>query len=246
VSPGIESVNQAWNETLGAMAEDSGTIRITATPSVAKKLLLPIIAAFRALYPDIRIDLIIDTRLTELVEAGIDIGFRSGSSPSNQLIVRKLFHTQLLICASPEYLRRHQLPKSADELFDHICTGSRQASSGRIEPWEFLTEAKEVEYRDMASPFLVNDLETEVEALLQGIGIGQIDSLNAVSHLRNGGLIPILGEHMHEHYGVFMYYAYRDLPKRTKKFVDFVLAHVGDASAFRLTDEEIGRLSVFR
>ncbi|MFJ3485412.1 hypothetical protein ACIPL1_18775 [Pseudomonas sp. NPDC090202] len=50
-------------------------------------------------------------------------------------------------------------------------------------------------------------------------------------------------EHIHEHYGVFMYYASRDMPRRARKFIDFVLEQVGDASEFRLSAEEIRQLS---
>lgn len=231
VRPGLETVTAAWNDVQQLAAEDSGLIRIAAA-RLGRHLLLPLLAEFRTLHPKIEFELILEDRYTDLVGAGIDIGFRSGQAPDAQVVARELFRLQLIVCAAPDYLRRHGLPRSRQQLAQHQCTGSRQPNSMRLEPWEFLVDG-ELVFEHLPSGFCSNDIEAETEAVLAGFGIGQLDAINAAPLLRSGALVPLLIEHVSERHGQYLYYPQRRaMPVRVRRFVDFALQRLSGGNGF--------------
>jgi DNA-binding transcriptional LysR family regulator len=239
VRPGIEMVNGAWQQALSAVTEEQGTIRLTASPTLGRAFLLPLISAFRQSYPGVMVELLLDDRYTDLIGSDIDIGFRSGFPPDAQLVVRELFRIQLIICASPTYLAEHGVPLQREDLEKHQVTGSRQPNTGRISPWEFQQDG-ELRFGDLVAGFTSNDAEAETQAVVAGLGVGQLDSITAAHHLRSEALVPLMLEHFNERYGVYMYYPQRtEIPSRVRTFIDFVMAQSGDVAACRLSDEEL-------
>lgn len=242
VRPGIDSVNSAWQDALQAVTEESGTIRITASPPLGRVLLLPLIRDFRHAYPGVTIELLLDDRYADLVSSGIDIGFRTGFPPDAQLVVRELFRIQLIICASPAYLAEYGVPGGREALEGHQATGSRHPNTGRILPWEFLHDG-ELHFGEVPAGFVSNEGEAETEAVVAGLGIGQLDSIAAAKHLRSGALVPLMLDHLNERYGVYMYYAQRtEIPSRVRKFIDFVMSRSDDSRSCRLATDELQRL----
>jgi DNA-binding transcriptional LysR family regulator len=242
VRPGIDTINSAWQDALRAVTEEQGTIRLTASPSLGRLFLLPLIGAFRQVYPGVMVELLSDDRYTDLIDSDIDIGFRSGFPPDAQLVVRELFRIQMIICASPKYLAEHGAPLRREDLDGHQLTGARHPNTGRISPWEF-QQAGELRFGDLPAGFTSNDTEAETHAVVAGLGVGQLDSISASHHLRSGALVPLMLDQVNERYGVYMYYAQRtEIPSRVRKFIDFVMANTGDAAACRLTETELKNL----
>ncbi|MCZ7009743.1 substrate binding domain-containing protein, partial [Salmonella enterica] len=100
------------------------------------RVLVPLMHGFRERYPGIVFDVVLSDLFTDLVEARIDVGFRVGTSPGQNLVARRLCDVPLIICASPDYLARHGEPATPEALLQHRCTGFRRASTGRRVPWE--------------------------------------------------------------------------------------------------------------
>lgn len=239
VRPAIEAVNSAWQDALRAVTEEQGTIRLTASPPLGRALLVPLIRDFRLAHPGVSVELLLDDRYADLISSGIDIGFRTGFPPDAQLVVRELFRIQLIICASPQYLAEHGVPTSREALERHQATGSRHPNTGRILPWEFIHDG-ELQFSDVPAGFVSNEGEAETEAVVAGLGIGQLDSIAAARHLRSGALVPLMLEHINERYGVYMYYPqHSEIPSRVRKFIDFVMTRRDDVSTCRLTRAEL-------
>jgi len=242
VRPGIDAVNNAWQDALRAVTEEQGTVRLTASPSLSRLFLLPLISAFRQVYPGVMVELLSDDRYSDLIGSDIDIGFRSGFPPDAQVVVRELFRIQLIICANPAYLVEHGVPTRREHLDTHQLTGARHPNTGRISPWEFQHEG-ELRFGDLPAGFTTNDTEAETQAVVNGLGVGQLDSISTASHLRSGALVPLMLDQVNERYGVFMYYAQRnEIPSRVRKFIDFVMANTGEAAACRLGESELKTL----
>lgn len=239
VRPGLDTINHAWQDIRSAVSEESGTVRLTASPGLGHVLLLPLIQAFRQAYPGVVVELLLDDRYADLISSGIDIGFRSGFPPDAQLVVRELFRFQMIICASPAYLAAHGEPRQVDALEHHQATGSRHPNTGRLSPWEFVRDG-ELRFAEVPAGFVSNDAIAETLAVVAGMGIGQLDSISAGHYLRSGALVPILREHINERYGVYLYYPQRsEMPSRVRKFIDFVLAWPAGSHACRLSEAEL-------
>jgi DNA-binding transcriptional LysR family regulator len=130
------------------------------------------------------------------------------------------------------------VPRSMDAAA-HRCTGYRQPGSGRPMAWEFDIDGGIV-FHHVQAVLLSTDPETEMHAVLAGMGIGQIDSINAAAALRDGRLVPLLVEQVSERMGLYLYYAQRtDMPGRVRRFIDFTVERLRGSPLFRLSPNEL-------
>lgn len=239
VKPGLDAVAGAMANVRASTEAIDGPVRISAARS-ARKVLVPVLAEFNVLYPTVSFDLLLDDGFTDSVVEKIDVGFRSGLAPTGQLIVRRLFPIQQVVCASPDYLARHGEPACLADLQQHRCSGFRHRETGRLLPWELMVDG-ELRRFDIAASFFTNDPEAEVEAIVAGMGVGLLDSINAAADIRAGRLVPLLTEHRSDNLAFYIYYAQRtQMPRRVRVFVDFVMSRLSASKAFQFdTDASI-------
>jgi DNA-binding transcriptional LysR family regulator len=235
----LEGVMAAVARARSAVRDDEGLVRISAGGSAGRKVLVPLVAEFCRLHPAIEIDLLLEDRVTDAVAERIDVGFRAGNAPTSQVIARRLFGIQQIVCASPGYLAEHGVPRRLAQLHQHRCTGYRQPGTARAVPWEFDVKG-EIVFQQMAPVLCCSDPDAEMLAVAAGVGIGQVDSINAAAPIRAGLLVPLLAGHVSERMGFYVYYAARkNLPGRVRKFIDFAVERLKDSQAFRLPAAEL-------
>ncbi len=240
--PNLDGLVEAISRARSAVTDDEGLIRISAAGSVGRKVLMPLLAEFQALHPSIQVDLLMEERFTDLVDGRIDVGFRAGMAPEAQVVVRRLFGIQQIACASPAYLAAHGVPGSLQDLLQHRCTGYRQPGTGRPVPWEFDVDGEMV-HRHLPAVLCSSEPETEMHAVLAGMGIGQIDSINAAAAIRSGALVPVLAAHASERMGLYIYFAQRaDMPGRVRRFIDFAVARLLGSDAYRVPAAQLRSL----
>src|SRR5580658_8532691 len=97
----------------------SGTLRLSAPPSISDSLLAPLVGAFQASYPDVRIQIFITDRIVDQIAEGVDLAFRVGDLEDSSLVARRILTYRHLLVASPAYLRRIKTPKIPRELLEH-------------------------------------------------------------------------------------------------------------------------------
>lgn len=226
VRASMEGFSSALNRVKNAAREDAGLIRISAGGTVGRKILMPLVAEFSRRHPGVTFDLVLEDGSTDTVGERIDLGFKAGNAPTAQVVSRRLFPIQLVVCATPAYLAQHGAPDTIDSLAAHHCIGYRQPGTGRPVPWEFSING-ETQYRNMHYVVCCSDPEAEMQAVLNGIGIGQIDSINATAPLQSGELVPLLTHTTSDRMGLYLYYAQRaDMPSRVRRFIDFAVSNL--------------------
>ena len=239
VRANLEGLRSAVDRARSATREEEGLIRISAGGSVARKVLMPLLAEFSARHPGIAFDLVLDDGLTDTVADRIDVGFRAGNAPTAQVVARRLFAIQQIVCASPAYLAAHGVPRRLAQLQNHRCTGYRQPGTARPVPWEFAVKG-EIVFQPMTPVLCCSDPAAEMQAVVAGVGIGQIDSINAAAPIRAGQLVPLLTGHVTDRMGFYIHYAQRkNLPGRVRKFIDHVVERLKDGDAFYLPPAEL-------
>ena len=239
VRSSMEGFTGALNRVRNSARGDEGLIRISAGGAVGRKVLMPLVAEFSRLHPGVSFDLVLEDRSTDTVGERIDLGFKAGNAPTAQVVSRCLFPIQLVVCATQEYLKAHGVPRSIDELSRHRCIGYRQPGTGRPVPWEFQIDG-ETSYRSMDFVVCCSDPEAEMHAVLSGIGVGQIDSINAAAELRAGRLVPLLVASTSDRMGLYLYYAQRsDMPSRVRRFIDFAAERLQGGTNFHLPAKEL-------
>lgn len=239
VRDSLEGLTSALRSVREAAREDQGIVRISAGGATGRKVLLPLVAEFQSRHPDITFDLVLDDSATDTVRDRIDLGFKAGNPPTSQVVSRRLFPIQLILCAAPAYLATHGMPHALADLEGHRCIGYRQPGTGRPAPWEFVVKGETV-YRSMDFVVSCSDPEAETLATLAGLGIGQLDSINATPFIRSGDLVPLLVRHTSERMGLYLYYAQRrDMPARVRRFIDFAAERLKGGTSFHVPLSEL-------
>jgi DNA-binding transcriptional LysR family regulator len=239
VRPNLDGMAAAIGRARSAARDEEGVIRISAGSSAGRKVVMPLLAAYAAAHPAVQFDLVFEDRATDHVAERIDVGFQAGNAPRAQVVARRLFAIQQIVCASPAYLAEHGAPRRLADLPAHRCTGYRQLGTGQPVPWEFDVKGEIVS--QPMSPFLrCSDPEAEMQAVIDGLGIGQIDSINAAAPLRAGLLVPLLTRHVSDRMGFHIYYAQRkNMPARVRSLIDFAVERLKDSKQFHLPLAEL-------
>src|ERR1700749_2567886 len=115
-----------------------GTLRLAVSPPTATRRLAPLMQPFLAEYPAIRLEIVVDDSIQDLVSGRFDAGIHIGQRVQRDMTALRLSDDfRMLTVASPAYLKRHRAPLRPEELHQHNCIRYRLPWSGVIQPWIF-------------------------------------------------------------------------------------------------------------
>ncbi|MET0359708.1 MAG: LysR family transcriptional regulator [Pararhizobium sp.] len=217
----LDDLDDAQETLLRTRETPRGRVKVSA-PIVAYHLLLPVLAEFLSLYPEIELDLDFTDRIVDLIDEGVDVAIRSGQLPDSRIMVRRLRPFRLLLCASPAYLERQGVPACPRDLSTHVGIGFRYPNSGKIQDWPLVRPAGEPDVR-IRHVLTCNNMEALHGAVLRGLGIGCMPDFLAAASLRNGELTPLLMDHL-DAPGQFhlIWPSSRHLSPKVRVIVDFI------------------------
>jgi DNA-binding transcriptional LysR family regulator len=203
-----------------------GVLKINAPMSFGLLHVVPALGAFALEYPEVRVDLVLDDRVLDLVDGGFDLAIRIGDLPDSTLIAQRVGRSRSVIVAHPDYLARARAPATPADLGEHAAliyslspTGSR---------WT-LTRAERRETIVVSGPLSANSSLALRQALLQGLGLARIPSFVVGEDLAEGRLVRVLPEWELPDLGIFAVTTARDyLPRKTRAFIDFFRARIGE------------------
>jgi DNA-binding transcriptional LysR family regulator len=202
----------------------SGLVRVTCAAPFAAGYVLPIIQQFHALHPRVHIDLHLDDSVSDMVAQGYDVGIRVGPMKSSSLVARPISPLPFVVCASPEYLRHRGEPHSLEDLTQHNCLRFLRIGSREPMPW-FLTGNETAVDARIRGNLALNDFAALQRCAVEGRGLACVPLPLAMPDIRSGQLKPVLVSLIRTDLQVYLYYANRkNLPVRTRTFVDYVLA----------------------
>jgi DNA-binding transcriptional LysR family regulator len=212
-----------------------GTLRVTAPVAFGTYRLAHEINAFLAEYPDVRIDLVLSDRQTDLLQDGIDIAFRIGSLADSQRVARPLTPYRLVPCAAPAYLAAHGTPAHPRELARHVCLDYAFDSFPAPQVWTFKDGETSIEVEPQ-SRLRCNDSRALIAAAEAGVGIVLAGEPNVAQSVAAGRLVPLLEAYAAPVRPMHLLYADRrtQAPKE-RAFVEWALARFG-APAQALTE----------
>lgn len=205
-----------------------GLLKITTVTSVARSVLGNIIDDFQKQYPEVVIELRADNRIVDIVGEGFDIAFRSGDLQDSSLVARKIARNRRIILASPEFLEKHGEPKSIEDL-KKLPAGGYAADNFRSKFLTYVDDNNQVKNEPMNFVFYSNDIDLIMRKALKG----EVICLNMASHITDeitsGKLVPILTDlKLPEFNPLYAVYPHRDMPVRTRLFLEAVRKHIGE------------------
>lgn len=200
-----------------------GRIRVDMPVSVGRILILPRLDEFLSRYPEIKLQLGMSDRTSDLVEDGIDCAIRVGELRDSSLVARRLGHIRIATAASPEYLARHGVPKSIDDLKHHQCLNYFFQRSGRPYEWQFDTPGGRIQV-PIDAALMINEADGLITAAEVGLGIVQLGGFALDESIRAGRLVKVLehGEAIGPPISI-IYPQRRHLPARVRVFIDWVV-----------------------
>lgn len=202
--------------------EATGTLRVTASASFGRQYLSPLLPAFLARYPNVRINLDLSDLMKDLVSSGYDLAVRIGALEDSNLVARKIATNRRVLCASPDYLARHGTPQAPDDLERHECL-VLVGSQGRQDVWRMSDHnGREVAVR-VGGRFECNFGEALRDAAVGGLGIALHSTWHVCDDLRSGRLRQVLPACSVAESGIHAVMPQRRLvPLRVRAFVDFL------------------------
>jgi len=162
----------------------TGSIRLTAPVGLGAILIFPVVREYRLLHPAVRIEVIVDERIADLVREDVDLAVRAGAvSSTPSFVARSLFVTDCVYVASPGYLRRSGRPARGDELASHACIAREPRTSWKVDGHAIA----------IAAQVIVNTFDAARDAALADNGIAQIPIPVVFEDLRAGRLEVLFG-----------------------------------------------------
>lgn len=173
------------------LSDVSGTLRLSAPPSISDTLLTPLVTAFQASYPNVRVQILVTDRFVDHIAEGVDLVFRLGALRDSSLVARRILTYRHQLVASPDYLSGCKPPRKPKDLLDH-----RLLSFSYWKPsnsWNFVHKNGKEKETLSFQPFLaMNDFAGLAPALLAGGGIGELPPVVEPDLLRKGRLVEVM------------------------------------------------------
>ena len=204
----------------------AGNIRITTGEHPAETILWPALAKLLLDYPDIRVELIVDHGLTDIVAERYDAGVRLGEQVAKDMIAVRIGpDIRMAVVGAPSCFANRPRPKTPQDLTAHDCINLRLPTSGGLYAWEFERGKRELKVR-VEGQWVFNNIALRLKAALAGFGLAYVPEDQVAAHLADGRLIRVLADWCPPFPGYHLYY-----PSRRQTTPAFAL--VADALRYR-------------
>jgi DNA-binding transcriptional LysR family regulator len=212
------------SEATGAQSTPAGLVRVSAPTPFAHARLLPLLASFRAKYPQVRVEVHVSNRNIDFAEEGFDLAIRGRAPADTSLVGRKLEDAALVLAASRAYLKRAGSPQTLDDLRKHDCIQFLLPSTGRKIPWLFKVEGEVVEQQTNGALTISEDILGQIPLVCNGAGLAQLYRSTVEGLLADGTLVELLPQYAGVSRPFYLLYPHaRHLPLRVRVLVDYLI-----------------------
>ena len=209
IGPRFEQI-EAELEALSELREKpAGTIRLTATDYAADTILWPKLTPFLRHYQDIRVEIIIDYGLTDIVAERFDAGVRIGEQVAQDMIAVRIGpDICTAVVGAPSYFETRSEPQTPQELVEHNCINLRLPTRGGLYAWEFEKDGRELRVH-VEGQLVFNGTFQMLDAALAGFGLAYVPEDVVQVHLARGRLKRVLADWCPPYSGYHLYYPSR-------------------------------------
>jgi len=209
IAPRFEEIESALASLNELRDKPAGTIRITAGEHPALTVLQPALAKVLPQYPDIKVEIIVDYGLTDIVAEGYDAGVRLGEQVAKDMIAVRIGpDIRMAVVGAPDYFQRYSIPKAPQELTTHNCINIRLPTYGGLFPWDLEQDGREVNVR-VEGQLIFNNIGLRLASALQGLGLAYMPEDQALPYIADGRLIRVLEDWCPPFPGYHLYYPSR-------------------------------------
>lgn len=202
----IETEIDALNE---LRDKPAGTIRIAASDYAISSVIWPKLRKFLPQYPDIKVELMLDNGLTDIVTERYDAGVRMGEQLAKDMISARIGPDfRFAVVGAKSYFKKNPAPSHPKDLVGHSCINVRFPTSGALYAWEFEEKGREIKIR-VDGQLVSNNIFQVLEAAIEGFGLAYVPEEIALPHIAKGRLLRVLEKWSPYWDGYYLYYPSR-------------------------------------
>jgi DNA-binding transcriptional LysR family regulator len=211
VAPRFEEITAELAALSELRDKPAGTVRITATENAAEAVLWPALEKVLRDHPDIKVEIIIDYGLTDVVGERVDAGVRFGEQVAKDMIAMRIGpDIRMAVVGSPAYFAKHPPPRTPQDLTAHDCINLRLPAHG-LYAWEFEKNGRDLKVR-VEGQLVFNTSALILHAAAAGFGLAYLTEQQVRSGLDNGQLVRVLASWCPPFTGYHLYYPSRRQP----------------------------------
>ena len=201
--------------------EPRGLLKVCATPFFGSYHLAPAISAYMEVYPDVHVDLTLQTSNVDLIEEGFDLAIQLDELQDSSLIARSLGTSQRVVCGAPSYFKQHGIPQSPEDLRNHNCLVNLSLSPR--DHWQFNIPGGETTVVKVSGTMQANVADALRIAALSGLGLVILPTYMVGQDIRRNRLQAVLTEFVPAPLEIHAVYPHRKhLSAKVRTFVDFL------------------------
>ena len=187
----LQDIEDADDNAAGINAAPKGRLNITAPVLFGCKYVMPGVVDYLNQYPDTEVSVMFVDRVVNLLEEGMDVGIRIGRLPDSSMRALRVGAVRIILCASPDYLKKHGIPRDPDDLKQHRMIASR--AGNLVTDLRFRTKNRERQI-SIKARLNTNTNDAAIEAALRSYGITRLLSYQIADHLAEGTLKTVLDD----------------------------------------------------
>jgi DNA-binding transcriptional LysR family regulator len=216
----LEAAEDAERSIHELQAEPHGLLRIAVPMSFGFLQLAPRIHRFLERHAKVKVEIEATDRVIDLVHERFDLSIRIRRPRERSYVMRRICPIRGLLCASPDYLARHDPPQRPEDVLDHECL----IYHGPSETWKFGTG----ETFEISGRLAFDNGDGLRQAVLSGLGLATLPTFLIGDDIRAGRLVPLLLDHTHP--GLSLYAVYpesRHLSPKVRAMIDWLVEELG-------------------
>jgi DNA-binding transcriptional LysR family regulator len=212
LGPALDSIGSELASLSELRERPAGTIRITVAEHAANTVVWPALEKLLPRYPDIHVELSIDSGFTDIVAGRFDAGVRLGEALAKDMIATRIGpDLRMAVVGAPSYFATHAIPQVPQDLSEHQCINLRMLSAGSFYAWELEKDGREVRVR-VEGQLAFDNVPMIVRAATAGFGLGFVMEGQVAEHLADGRLVRVLEDWCPSFSGYHLYYPSRRQP----------------------------------
>jgi len=209
VEPRFEEIDTELAAVVELREKPAGTIRITATEYAIQSVLMPKLTRILRDYPDIKVELIVDYGLTDIVSERYDAGVRSCEQVAKDMIAVRIGpDMRMAVAGAPSYFKSRSEPKKPQDLIGHNCINLRLPTHDSLYSWEFEKGGRELRVR-VEGQLTFNATSQQIDAALAGLGLVYAPEGMVQPYIARGKLRRVLADWCQPYSGYHLFYASR-------------------------------------
>lgn len=219
----LNAAKQAVELSTSAHEEMSGALTVAAPEAFLNSVLQPHVVPFLRKYPDIQLKLRVADGEIDLIRDGIDVAFKLTDKPDENLVLKEVSKTNLVLCASPDYIAQRGMPEHPTELELHDCL--YLAENDRDHIWDFF---KDDEYHSVSvsGRYAVNHSQMRLTGVKNALGVGIFHDFVIADAIAQKQVVPVLSDwtiKSNYHGAIAMQYPQtKYMPARLRGFIDYI------------------------